>query len=246
MSDSTDSLFPVRLDRIRLEAGGRALLDDVSAVFAHAPVTAVLGPNGAGKTLLMRVCRGLVEPAGGTVRWGVHRPRALGVRIGYVPQNPVMLRRSVRANVAYALQLAGIAPGQRRTRIGEVLGDVRLEALARTGAHNLSGGERQRLAIARAWAQGPEALLLDEPTAHLDPASAAAIERTVARVRATGTRIVLCTHDLAQARRLADEVVFMHCGRIREHARTADFFERPASAEAERFIAGELLTAVTA
>ena len=246
MNRPHDDIFPVRLDDVRLAVGERMLLRGITAELARAPVTALLGPNGAGKTLLMRLCRGLLAPTGGSVRWGRHRPRELGVRIGYVPQDPVMLRRSVRANVAYAVALAGLAPRQRRADIDAVLETVQLDRLAAAGARRLSGGERQRLAIARAWAQRPEALLLDEPTAHLDPAATAAVERAILRVRDTGTRIVLCTHDLGQARRLADEVAFIHDGRLIEQAPAERFFEQPASEAAARYLGGDLLTAVPA
>lgn len=246
MNHCDDDIFPARLEALTLAAGQRVLLHGITADLARGPVTALLGPNGAGKTLLMRLCRGLITPSSGTIRWGEHRPQALGTGIGYVPQDPVMLRRSVRANVAYAVALAGLAPRHRRDEIDAILDTVRLDRLAAAGARRLSGGERQRLAIARAWAQRPRALLLDEPTAHLDPAATAAVEQAIRRVRDSGTRIVLCTHDLGQARRLADEVAFINEGQLVEQAPAARFFEQPASAAAAGYLQGELLTAVPA
>lgn len=233
--------LPLELADVGFGAGGRVLLDGISARLGTAPITVLLGPNGAGKTLLMRICRGLLAPGRGTVRWGRQRPDQLGTRIGYVPQRPVMLRRSVRANVTYALALAGVPRAQRAEQAQAALAAVRLDGLAGAPARRLSGGECQRLAIARAWAQRPAALLLDEPAVHLDPAAGAAIERTILAVRDAGTRVILCTHDLNQARRLADEVVFLHAGRLHEHAAGREFFARPRSEAAARFITGDLL-----
>lgn len=241
MKARDDTLFPAQLDDIGFTAGGRQLLSGINASIGRVPITVLLGPNGAGKTLLLRICRGLLTPTRGSVRWGESGIGQLGVRVGYVPQHPVMLRRSVAANVNYALAIAGIPRHRRAEAIHVALAAVRLDGFAGVGARRLSGGERHRLAIARAWAQRPAALLLDEPAAHLDPASTISIEDSIEAVRDAGTRIVLCTHDLNQARRLADEVVFMHNGRIREQASGAMFFEQPQSDEAARFIAGELL-----
>jgi len=235
------SLLPITLERVRLVRGGRALLDDVDVELARAPVTIIVGPNGAGKTQLLRVCRGLVTPTSGRVRWGEQAPRALDVRMGFVPQHPVMLRRSARANIDYALARAGAPRAQRPAMIRHALETVGLTGSADVGAGPLSGGERQRLAIARAWCQRPTAMLLDEPAAHLDPNATMAVEDTLETIATQGTRLVMCTHDLAQARRLADEVVFVQAGRIAEHARAQAFFEHPTALDAARFLAGELV-----
>lgn len=241
MKACDDTLFPAQLDDVGFAAGGRQLLAGITTRIGRVPITVLLGPNGAGKTLLLRICRGLLAPTRGSVRWGIAGTGQLGVRVGYVPQHPVMLRRSVEANITYALALAGVPRLHRAEAARSALAAVRLEGFARTGARRLSGGERQRLAIARAWSQRPAALLLDEPAAHLDPAATTSIEESIEAVRDAGTRIILCTHDLNQARRLADEVVFMHNGRILEQASGSVFFERPQSDEATRFVAGELL-----
>jgi tungstate transport system ATP-binding protein len=234
-------LLPITLERVRLVRGGRTLLDDVDVELARAPVTIIVGPNGAGKTQLLRVCRGLVTSTSGRVRWGEQPPRALDVRMGFVPQHPVMLRRSTRANIDYALARAGVPRAQRPAGAREALETVGLTGSAEVGARHLSGGERQRLAIARAWCQRPTAMLLDEPAAHLDPNATRAVEETLKTIATQGTRLVMSTHDLAQAQRLAEEVVFVQGGRIAEHARAADFFDRPADPAAARFLAGELV-----
>lgn len=241
MNDTHTDMLPLTLAGVRFRANGRDLVTAVDVRIGGAPVTVLLGPNGAGKTLLLRMCRGLLTPTAGQILWGRLSPRSTGGRVGYVPQHAVMLRRSVYANVAYALALAGVPRAQRPARVAAALEAVGMESRRGHSARLLSGGERQRLAIARAWAQRPAVLMLDEPSTHLDPAAAAAVERTIRDVRDAGTHIILCTHDLHQARRLADEVVFMHAGRVIEQAPAARFFEAPATEDARQFLAGELL-----
>jgi tungstate transport system ATP-binding protein len=153
-------------------------------------------------------------------------------------QRPVLLRRSVAANIDFALSLrGGGAPGRR----AEILDHVGLGEYAPRPARLLSGGEQQRLALARALALEPEVLFLDEPTASLDPASVLMIETIVREAHAAGTKIVFVTHDVGQARRLADEVVFIHRGRVREHTDAARFFDRPESQEARDYLAGRIV-----
>ena len=151
-------------------------------------------------------------------------------------QRPVMLRRSALANVVYALKLAG----QPQSSALEALREVGLEHVAQRPARVLSGGEQQRLALARAWALHPEVLFLDEPTASLDPAATREIETIIKAFDAAGTKIVMATHNLGQAKRLADEVIYLHQGRVVERAPSEKFFSQPATAEAAAFIKGEL------
>ncbi|HEY5720378.1 MAG TPA: ATP-binding cassette domain-containing protein, partial [Gammaproteobacteria bacterium] len=153
-------------------------------------------------------------------------------------QRPVLLRRSVAANLEFVLGLRGPVD---RERCRVLLRHVGLEARARQPARLLSGGEQQRLALARALALEPRVLFLDEPTASLDPASTATIERLVREAQAAGTKVVYVTHDIGQARRLADEVVFLHRGRLLEQTPAAGFFERPVSGEARDYLAGRLV-----
>jgi tungstate transport system ATP-binding protein len=236
------SILPLRLDGIGYRAGGVPLLAEVTLAFAAGPRSVVLGPNGAGKSLLLRLCHGLLAPTAGRILWGggtlgadlVRRQQAM------VFQHPVLLRRSIAANVDYALSLRGLARATRRPLVAAALERVGLAALARRPARVLSGGERQRLALARAWALEPQVLFLDEPTASLDPAATRAVEDIIDGFHRAGTKIIMTTHDLGQARRLADEVVFLHQGRVLERAAAADFFAGPASAAARAFLAGEL------
>ncbi len=201
-----------------------------------------MGPNGAGKSLTLRLLHGLLEPSAGRVLWG-GRPAdpAVRRRQAMVFQRPVLLRRSAAGNIGHALRSRRLSAQQRASRSEQVLELAGLLPLARSPARRLSGGEQQRLALARALSLGPEVLFLDEPTAHLDPASTLAIEHLIERAHAAGTKIVLVTHDLGQARRLAHEVVFLHQGRVLEQSPTERFFAAPASAEAQAFLGGRLV-----
>ncbi len=231
------SILPGRLEQVAFAAGGRRLIEDLDLTIAAGPRTVILGPNGAGKSLTLRLAHGLIEPSAGRVVWQAPRARR---RQALVFQRPVMLRRSAAGNIDHALALAGLGGAERTRRRDAALERTGLSDLARRPARVLSTGEQQRLALARAWAADPEVLFLDEPTASLDPAATRAVEDIVNAIHAAGTKIVMTTHDLGQARRLADEIVFLHRGRLVEQAPAARFFEAPASAEARAFLKGEL------
>jgi tungstate transport system ATP-binding protein len=234
------SILPLRLEGVSLEAGGKRLIDGMSLCLAAGPRTIILGPNGAGKSLLMRLCHGLIAPSAGRIIWdGQDAPNARQ-RQAMVFQRPVMLRRSALANVVYALKIRGTPRDERAGRAMEALARTGLAALASQPARSLSGGEQQRLALARAWATTPEVLFLDEPTASLDPAATRAVEDIVGQMHEAGTKIVMTTHDLGQARRMADEILFLHRGRLLEQLAASRFFARPATEEAAAFIDGRL------
>lgn len=236
-----ESRLPLRVEAVDFARSGRTLLSGLDFRLEPGRISVVLGPNGAGKSLLLRLLMGLITPDAGRIRWNGLSPPRCRAQLGMVLQKPVMLRRSVRANVEFALARAGISRGQRRRRAEATLERAGLAPLARQSATRLSGGEAQRLSIVRAWAQRPRVLLLDEPCANLDPYSAARVEELIREIHAGGTRIMLSTHDLGQARRLADEVLFLADGRLCEHAPATAFFERPASAKADAFLQGDLV-----
>jgi tungstate transport system ATP-binding protein len=222
-----------------LEIGGRRLIDGVSLRLSSRPATVIMGPNGAGKSLLLRLMHGMIEPGSGAILWrGAPLTLAARKRQAMVFQKPVLLRRSVAANIEFVLKLQGIADGD-RTR--EILEQVKLADRAGQPARLLSGGEQQRLALARALAARPEMLFLDEPTASLDPASVLLIEEVVLAAHRAGTKIVFVTHDIGQARRLADQVVFMHRGRVCEHTAADRFFDDPVSDAARDYLAGRIV-----
>jgi tungstate transport system ATP-binding protein len=234
------SNLPVRLENVSVVVGALAILDRISLTFSPGAPTVLIGPNGAGKTTLLRLAMGLIAPSVGRVTWG-GRERVPPVRRAIVFQRPAMLRRSAAANLRYALATAGTARTERNARVAELLSLVGMKELGERPARRLSGGEQQRLALARALARDPELLFLDEPTASLDPAATKAIEDVIRAVVARGIKVVMSTHDLGEARRLAGEVVLMHRGRVIENSQAADFFSGPRTPEARRFIAGELL-----
>ena len=219
-------MLPLRLHEVSF----LNIIKPLSLEIEVGPSTVILGANGAGKSVLMRLMHGLLAPSSGRIEWSCAGRQAM------VFQRPVMLRRSALANVAYGLKVAG----QDEHAAMEALQEVGLAHLAHRPARVLSGGEQQRLALARAWALHPEVLFLDEPTASLDPSATREIETIIRAFDAAGTKIVMATHNLGQARRLGDEVIYLHQGRVVERAPVDRFFAQPATGEAAAFIKGEL------
>ncbi len=232
--------LPISFADVSVVARGVAVLNRISLVLAPGAPTVLLGPNGSGKTSLIRLAMGLLAPTSGRITWGA-RPELEGRRTALVFQRPVMLRRSASANVDYALSAAGVPRAERSSRIGDLLGRVGLRDLGARPARRLSGGEQQRLALARALARDPEVLFLDEPTASLDPQATKAVEDIIRTVAASGVKIVMATHDLGQARRLAADIVFLVGGRLVEHTEAERFFTAPATPEAAAFLRGDLV-----
>ncbi|QTF90919.1 ATP-binding cassette domain-containing protein [Halomonas sp. BM-2019] len=219
---------------VSLEYRGQRVLDDITLSLEGCRRTLVMGPNGAGKSLLLRLAHGLLAPGAGRIRWEGEAPRQ-----AMVFQRPVLLRRSALANLTHALAVRGTPRRYRRAQALEALEHFGLMSLAQRPARVLSGGEQQRLALARAWLLHPRVLFLDEPTSALDPAAIQAVESAVLDFHRRGTRILMTTHDLQQARRLADEVVLLSAGRLIEHSPVERFFREPRSDEARAFIRGE-------
>jgi len=232
--------LPIVLSGVHVSMGGTSMLRDVSLRISAGEPTVLIGPNGSGKTTLLRAAMGLLRPSAGSISWGgsadvpPHR-RAL------VFQRPVMLRRSVADNIGFALATADVPRRDRTRRTRELLTLVGLAGLGDRPAPRLSGGERQRLALARALARDPVVLFLDEPTASLDPAATLAIEELVSRVSARGVKVVMTTHDLGEAERLAGDVVLLHRGAVVESGPAAVVLNNPRTEEARRFITGQLL-----
>jgi tungstate transport system ATP-binding protein len=233
-------ILPLELDGVSFSVPGRHIIEPLSLALDAGPSTIILGANGAGKSVLMRLMHGLLAPSAGAVRWRDADGERVRRRQAMVFQRPVLLRRSALANIVYALELAKVPRADREGLALEALESVGLRHLAHRPARVLSGGEQQRLALARAWALHPEVLFLDEPTASLDPTATREIEMVIRAFDAAGTKIVMATHNLGQARRLGDEVLYVHQGRLVERAPIDSFFKQPASAEAAAFLKGEL------
>jgi tungstate transport system ATP-binding protein len=240
MMRAPESDLPIVFDGVTVRAGAVTILDRISLRLEAGAPTVLIGPNGSGKTTLLRAAMGLIPPATGRIAWG-GRDRVPPTRRAFVFQRPAMLRRSALGNVRYALASVGVARADRAARAQELLARVGLADHADRPARRLSGGEQQRLAIARALARSPAVLFLDEPTASLDPAATKAIEDLVTAITASGVKVVMATHDLAEARRLAGEIVLLHRGRLVEAAPASAFFAAPQTDEAKRFITGDLL-----
>lgn len=222
----------LRAEGLGFAARGLMILEDVSFTLHPGPPSLIIGPNGAGKSVLLRLLHRLLPPSAGSVV-----TPGLG-RQAMVFQKPVLLRRSVAQNIAHALSLAGITEP---ARITASLEEVGLPHLADRPARLLSGGEQQRVALARALALRPEILFLDEPTASLDPAATRAVEGIITRAAARGVKIVMTTHDLHQARRLAGEILLLHQGRLIEQAPAESFFAGPQSTQGQAFLRGDIL-----
>lgn len=243
------AILPLEARDLTYQVGDLRLIDRLNLRFEGWGLSAVIGPNGAGKSLLLRLLHGLIAPSDGAVLWhGETADEGIRQRQAMVFQRPVLLRRSVAANLRYALctargQMNGalLNGSGLAGRVETWLARANLLHLADRPARRLSGGEQQRLALARALSRRPEVLFLDEPTASLDPTATLAIEELIGQAKAEGTKVILVTHDLGQAKRLADEVLFLHRGRVEARAPTAQFFVDPESDTAAAFLAGRLV-----
>ncbi len=231
------SALPIRFEAVTFAAGPTRILHGVDVTLVPGSPTVLMGPNGCGKTTLLKLAMGLLTQIGGAITFA-GGPAPAGSR-AIVFQKPIMLRRTAAANVAYALRAAGKPADEANVR--RLLDLAQIAPLAARPARRLSGGEQQRLALARALACEPQVLLLDEPTSSLDPASTKLVEDIIAQVSASGIKVVMATHDIGQARRLAGDVVFLAKGRLIEHAAADRFFNDPVSEEARSFLAGNLV-----
>ena len=236
-----DSVVPVELRDVVYAVDGKRLIDGLSLRLEPHTRTVTMGPNGAGKSLTLRLLQGLLVPQSGEIRWGRDRRAAVGRHgVAMVFQRPVLLRRSVAANLRHALRICGVTGTRQSKRIDALLAMGGLESMRDRPARVLSAGEQQRLSLVRALAANPLLLLLDEPTANLDPNSTLAIEALVNEAHVAGTTIVFVTHDRDQARRLADDVVFMDAGKSVEAGPASEFFARPATQAARAYLNGHL------
>lgn len=220
---------------LNLSLGGQRLLEDINLSSYEAGISLVMGANGAGKSLFLRALHGLL-PAEGDVRFfGTTAERSVRDQ-AMVFQKPTLLRRTVMQNMEFA------APKEStHDEILALLNEVHLLEKAKQPARRLSGGEQQRLALARALLTRPRVLLLDEPTASLDPASVVIIERLILRAAGQGVKAIFVSHDIGQAKRLASDVIFLHKGKLTEHTDATTFFSDPRSREARAYLAGEIL-----
>lgn len=235
------SLFPIEFKEAIVAKRGKVILGPVRESLHAGGPTIVVGPNGAGKTTLLRLIHGLERTAGGALSFGIDDVRAVRRKQCFVFQKPIVLRRSALDNVAYPLILHGMKKADARTEARSMIERVGLSEAVDTRATFLSCGEAQKLAIARALVTKPELLILDEPTASLDASATRDIEALILDAAENGVEIIMTTHHMGQARRLAKRVIFLYRGRLLEISEANSFWKAPGSNEALRFINGEIV-----
>ena len=234
-------ILPMWVENLFFSVGGNEILCNLNFQLDSDSKTFIVGPNGAGKTVLLKTCHGLLTPNSGRIHYADGATSNTHEKQGMLFQRPILLRRSVKANIEYALTVRGVNGAEKRERVNCVLDDTGLSSLANQSARTLSLGEQQRLALARVWALRPRILFLDEPTAHLDPSSTRIVEHIIFQIVESGTKIVMTSHDMGQVKRLADEVLFLYKGRLMEHSSVKTFFSNPKTEEGKMFAKGGLL-----
>ncbi len=234
------SILPVSINKVSVRKRGKSILNDISLDLDAVGFTIVMGPNGSGKTTLLRLMHGLQRPSDGMVSWNCTHDIAR-TRQTFVFQTPVMMRRSVRDNIAYPLRLAGLKAAETNKQASYWAAKVGIEARLGLDAMYLSGGERQKLALARALITQPEVIFLDEPTTNLDGKSTREIETILKDASKNGARIIMTTHDIGQAKRLASEIVFLNKGKVSEHSAAKTFFDNAQSAAAQAYLKGDII-----
>ncbi len=233
-------ILPLRLRGAIARVRGKTIAGPIDLTLGQGGLTVVMGPNGAGKTTLLRLMHGLQRLTAGELAWNVPT-RLAREHQAYVFQSPVMMRRSVLENIAYPLLLHGMARREALAKAENWAARVGLLPALHRPAPVLSGGEKQKLALARALIRRPQVLFLDEPCANLDGRATVEIEAILQHAQASGTRVVMATHDLGQARRLARDVVFLYGGRVHERAACDEFFSCPQTREAAAFTSGKIV-----
>lgn len=235
-----EPILPLRLSKVCVIRRGKTLIGPIDLEIGAGGLTIIMGPNGAGKTTLLRLMHGMERVSKGRVHWAVD-DRVARKQQGFVFQSPVMMRRTALDNVAYPLIVHGTSKDRARAHAHRWLERVGLSDAAMRKASVLSGGERQKLALARALIRRPQILFLDEPCANLDGGATRVIEDILIKARDTGTRIVMATHNIGQARRLASDVLFIHRGQIHETTSADTFFDQPETPEARAFLTGDII-----
>ena len=234
------SILPLELENVSVRKSGKVILDNISLAFGVEGFTIVMGPNGAGKSTLLRLLHGLERPRGGKVQWAVSQQESKNQQ-AFVFQTPILLHRTMYENLIYPLRITKVVKEQAAKLANEWMEKINLTDKAEVSAQMLSGGEKQKLAIARALIVEPQVLFLDEPTTNLDGASTRDIESILNSAQASGTRIIMTTHDIGQAKRLASDIIFIHKGSIRETATATEFFANPTSEAAKAYLRGEIV-----
>lgn len=240
----SQNLFPLKVEKLAYEANGKKLINNLNFQLEADGITALMGPNGAGKSLTLRLLHNLIEKTSGTISWNNETNQELIQNSqAMVFQKPVLLRRSVIENLRYNLHVKKITgKAQQSELIEEALTRAGLTKHANNPARLLSGGEQQKLAMARALMTKPSILFLDEPTASLDPNATIVIEDLIKAANKQGTKIILVTHDIGQAKRLAEEVLFLTAGQVSEQGPAKEMIANPKSKPAKQYFSGKIVT----
>ena len=235
-----DSILPVCLSKAVVKKRGKTIVGPVDLEIGRKGFSVIMGPNGSGKTTLLRLMHGLERPRKGKVSWNCATSVARRKQ-AFVFQAPIMLRRTAAENIAYPLKLHKVPRSEIATTVREWLDRIGLSRVADLDASFLSGGEKQKLAIARALVVNPEVLFLDEPTTNLDGKSIREIETILKNAIDQNIRIVMTTHDIGQANRLADDILFLYRGCVHEHGSASSFLSSPKTPEAKAFLKGDIV-----
>lgn len=218
-----------------------SVLKDFSYSFAEGEIYGIIGPNGAGKSTLLRIITGMEKPSEGDVFWKNELLKGPTIDITCMWQKPYLLRKSVKENILYGMKIRGWSAEKQEERLNLILDKFHLKGKAHLAAESLSGGEAARVALARTVAPKPRLLVLDEPSANLDPSHTALLESSLQEVsREEKIAVIIVTHDMFQAKRIADKTIFIYEGRLQEHGITREIFSNPHSEQTEKFIRGEL------
>lgn len=239
LNNNLNLLLPIRFHNVSLKLDNNYFFKKLSFEINTNDISVFIGANGAGKTSCIKLLTGLIKPYSGEVLFSKNK-RNLNL-IGYVPQKIILLRRSVEKNLLHTLSISNYPTNKKKQRVKEILRFAKLEHLAKQSARNLSIGQQQLISIMRALAIRPSFLFLDEPCANLDPQTTQIIEDLIKIVSKSGVKIIIVTHDVFQAKRLANDILFFHNGKIIEHTKTKSFFKNPKSKKAKDFQKGLLL-----
>lgn len=235
-----DHHLPLLIKNLSYSANQQSLIKNINLEVSSAGITIILGHNGAGKSLLMKLLHGVISATTGEIFWHRSKPRPDQYWRTFVLQKPTFFQRSVRFNLEFVLKTAGVPAEQRHQQCQHVLDICGLSDVSERCASVLSGGEKQRLSLARAWVLDPSVMLLDEPTVALDPPAIKTFEALIDQFKNNQTKVFMTTHDLAQAKRLANDIIFIDKGEIVEQRNAKDFFTSPHSKAAQNFLAGKL------
>ena len=233
-------MFPLIAENLVVEFKGQRILCPIGLNLSKGDIAVILGPNGSGKTTLLKSLHGIIKIKHGAISWSCPKSESMAKQM-FVFQSPVMLRRSVFENLTYQLTLCKTPKAEINRLADEWLSKISLKEVIHVAATRLSGGEKQKLALARALITKPEMLFLDEPTASLDGKTTLEIEKLLQNSAENGTTIMMSTHDIGQAKRLAKNILFLNKGKLESTQPAQTFFREPMSNNASKFIAGDIV-----